>query len=172
MAASVADGAAGGIAIASRGRGAWWLPLNSRHLTRLSVSQESNPANTRVLHSHESQHSDIRQVHRVLRELRSQASPILMDSQAKHVLLAAGSAELLMRVPTDPDYREAIWDQAAGALLVEEAGGRVTDLDGLPLDFTTGRHLQRSRGLLASNGLLHDAALNSTRDNAKFPRSW
>jgi 3'-phosphoadenosine 5'-phosphosulfate (PAPS) 3'-phosphatase len=36
----------------------------------------------------------------------------------------------------EPDYREAMWDQAAGALLVEEAGGRVTDLDGLPLDFT------------------------------------
>jgi 3'-phosphoadenosine 5'-phosphosulfate (PAPS) 3'-phosphatase len=25
----------------------------------------------------------------------------------------------------DRQYREAIWDQAAGALLIEEAGGRV-----------------------------------------------
>jgi 3'(2'), 5'-bisphosphate nucleotidase len=82
-----------------------------------------------------------------------------MDGQAKQVLLAAGAAELLMRIPMDPDYREAIWDQAAGSLLVEEAGGRVTDLEGSPLDFTTGRRLLRNRGLVASNCLLHDAVL-------------
>lgn len=56
-----------------------------------------------------------------------------MDGHTKQVLLAAGAAELLMRIPIEPEYREAIWDQAAGALLVGEAGGRVTDLDSLPL---------------------------------------
>jgi 3'(2'), 5'-bisphosphate nucleotidase len=61
-----------------------------------------------------------------------------MDGQTKHVLLAAAAAELLMRIPTDPLHHEAIWDRAAGALIVEEAGGRVTDLDGLAFDFTTG----------------------------------
>jgi 3'(2'), 5'-bisphosphate nucleotidase len=83
--------------------------------------------------------------------------------QAKQVLLAAGAGELLMRIPVDPDYREAIWDQAAGTLLVQEAGGRVTDLDGLPLDFTTGRHLLRNTGLIASNRVLHDAVLEVAR---------
>lgn len=39
------------------------------------------------------------------------------------------------------------WDMAAGWLLVEEAGGAVTDLAGAPLDF--------GRPLLASNGLVH-----------------
>jgi 3'(2'), 5'-bisphosphate nucleotidase len=62
--------------------------------------------------------------------------------------------------------REAIWDQAAGAVLVEEAGGRVTDLGGLPLDFTTGRHLLRNTGLVASNGLLHDAVLSVVRERS------
>ena len=161
--AGVEDDAGGGVAIAARGRGAWWMPLNGSHLTRLSVSSESNRAKTRALHSRDSRHSDIDQLHRVLRELRSQASPVLMDGQTKQLLIAAGAAELLMRIPTDPGYREAIWDQAAGALLVEEAGGRVTDLDGLPLDFTTGRRLLRNTGLLASNGLLHDAVLNIVR---------
>jgi 3'(2'), 5'-bisphosphate nucleotidase len=103
------------------------------------------------------------ELHRILRELSSHASPMLMDGQTKQVLLAAGAAELLMRIPIDPEYRETIWDQAAGALLVEEAGGRVTDLDGRPLDFTTGRHLSRNTGLVASNGLLHDAVLAIVR---------
>lgn len=42
------------------------------------------------------------------------------------------------------------WDVAAGSLLVEEAGGRVTDMEGGPLD------LDRPR-LLATNGLIHEA---------------
>ncbi len=161
--AAVESDAAGGVAIAVRNRGAWWMPLDSGRLTRLLVSTESNPAKTRALHSRESRHSDVDELHHVLGALRSAASPVLMDGQTKQVLLAAGAAELLMRIPIDREYREAIWDQAAGALLVEEAGGRVTDLDGLPLDFTTGRHLLRNRGLIASNGLLHDAVVNVTR---------
>ena len=40
------------------------------------------------------------------------------------------------------------WDTAAGVLLVEEAGGRVTDFDGQP--YPLGGPV-----LLASNGLVH-----------------
>jgi len=54
------------------------------------------------------------------------------------------------------------WDLAAGHILVEEAGGRVTDLDGGPLQY--GRqppvHL---RGVIATNGALHDASLAGLR---------
>ncbi len=41
------------------------------------------------------------------------------------------------------------WDTAAGILLVEEAGGRVTDFSG-------GQFNLDSREILASNGLIHD----------------
>src|SRR5207248_11209202 len=44
------------------------------------------------------------------------------------------------------------WDIAGGALIVAEAGGRVTSMSGTP--FTS-----RGREVLASNGLLHDAML-------------
>jgi 3'(2'), 5'-bisphosphate nucleotidase len=57
------------------------------------------------------------------------------------------------------DYREKIWDQAAGSIVVEEAGGIVTDLDGKPLDFSQGRTLKNNRGICASNGALHATAL-------------
>jgi myo-inositol-1(or 4)-monophosphatase len=40
------------------------------------------------------------------------------------------------------------WDVAAGALIVAEAGGRVTNLDGSVLDLN-------ARKILASNGKLH-----------------
>jgi myo-inositol-1(or 4)-monophosphatase len=46
------------------------------------------------------------------------------------------------------ELRLGAWDVAAGSLLVEEAGGRVTALDGSPLD------LERP-SVLASNGIIH-----------------
>jgi 3'(2'), 5'-bisphosphate nucleotidase len=61
--------------------------------------------------------------------------------------------------PQRPDYRERIWDQAAGSILVEEAGGRVTDLDGKSLDFSWGRTLAANRGVLATNGVAHEIVL-------------
>ncbi|MEA5469572.1 inositol monophosphatase family protein [Spirulina sp. 06S082] len=60
------------------------------------------------------------------------------------------------------DKRENIWDHAAGAIVLEEAGGRVTDLDGKPLDFSLGEKLTANRGILASNGVIHDRALEFT----------
>jgi myo-inositol-1(or 4)-monophosphatase len=44
------------------------------------------------------------------------------------------------------------WDTAAGVLMVEEAGGRVTRFDGLPFELN-------SRETVASNGLVHEALL-------------
>ncbi|HYP54582.1 MAG TPA: inositol monophosphatase family protein [Pyrinomonadaceae bacterium] len=44
------------------------------------------------------------------------------------------------------------WDVAAGRILVEEAGGRVTHYDGRPFDIYT-------PPIAASNGLVHDAML-------------
>jgi myo-inositol-1(or 4)-monophosphatase len=49
------------------------------------------------------------------------------------------------------------WDICAGTLLVEEAGGRVTDLEGRPLTFNQPRTLRP--GMIASNGILHTGLL-------------
>jgi len=49
------------------------------------------------------------------------------------------------------------WDTAAGVLIVEEAGGRVTRFDGSPFAID-------SRETLASNGLVHDALLNEFKE--------
>jgi 3'-phosphoadenosine 5'-phosphosulfate (PAPS) 3'-phosphatase len=86
-----------------------------------------------------------------------------MDSQAKYVALAAGAGDLVVRLvsPDRPDYREWIWDQAAGCLLVTEAGGEVSDLSRARLDFSLGRRLESNVGVLASNGRLHSPALRA-----------
>ena len=71
-----------------------------------------------------------------------------------------------MPSPEAPDYREKIWDHAGGVVVLEEAGGRVTDIEGNPYDFTRGRRLEGNVGLLASNGALHAAALEAIRRTA------
>ncbi len=49
------------------------------------------------------------------------------------------------------------WDIAGGALIVEEAGGRITNMDGRPFQ-------SRGRDVLATNGLLHDDMLHVIAD--------
>ena len=92
-------------------------------------------------------------------------SPNWLHLSRLATILRVSKAELYLRLlsPQKPDYKEKIWDQAAGSLVVEEAGGWVTDLDGKPLDFTAGRSLSLNRGILASNGHLHAVALESLR---------
>jgi myo-inositol-1(or 4)-monophosphatase len=48
----------------------------------------------------------------------------------------------------------APWDVAAGSLIVEEAGGQVTNLEGGPLDLASGH-------ILATNGLIHGQVKDS-----------
>jgi 3'(2'), 5'-bisphosphate nucleotidase len=84
-----------------------------------------------------------------------------MDSQAKYGAVAAGEAALYLRLPSPkyPDYREKIWDHAAGAIVVEEAGGKVTDMYGKPLDFYTAAKMMHNRGVVVSNGAIHHDVL-------------
>jgi myo-inositol-1(or 4)-monophosphatase len=55
------------------------------------------------------------------------------------------------------ELRLGTWDAAAGSLLVEEAGGRVTDLDGQPMNLAAPQ-------IVASNGLIHDELLETLRE--------
>ena len=59
-----------------------------------------------------------------------------------HMLVARGSAEAMI----EPQLRT--WDWAAVKVIVEEAGGRITQLDGSPLEDT--------KSVLTTNGHLHD----------------
>ena len=159
-------GGAGSLILAVRDQGAWTTPLvGDEDFQKLHTSTIQDPAQARVLRSVKSGHTNIGQIDQFAQVLGLQAPPVSMDSQGKYALLAAGSGELYLRLlsPDKPNYREKIWDQAAGSLVLQESGGMLTDLDGKQLDFSTGRSLINNRGILASNGLLHPAALHALR---------
>jgi myo-inositol-1(or 4)-monophosphatase len=64
--------------------------------------------------------------------------------------VAAGRFEAFWEQKLNP------WDISAGALLVQEAGGRVTDSAG-------GAFSSRTGSIVASNGLIHDAVVETIR---------
>ncbi|MBD3280680.1 inositol-phosphate phosphatase [Candidatus Dojkabacteria bacterium] len=64
-------------------------------------------------------------------------------------LLASGSADVVIEAKTK------IWDVAASKVLVEEAGGKVTDFYGRELDFQTLEDIEA----VATNGILHDEVI-------------
>ncbi len=149
----------GSLAIAIRGEGAWAAPIDGGPWTRLTVSTCEDPVAARLLRSVESAGGTNRTLAKIRRELGMTAPEIRLDSQVKYLALAAGEGDLIIRLPRRGGRPENIWDHAAGALLVEEAGGRATDLRGDRLDFAAGRQMVRNLGIAASNGRLHPAAL-------------
>lgn len=62
-----------------------------------------------------------------------------------HMLIASGRAEVMV----EPHL--SVWDVAATSLVVSEAGGRLTDIDGTPS--------LRAGNAVVSNGLLHETLL-------------
>lgn len=159
------DSTTGALLIATRGQGAKLLPLwdDSLDGQPVSVSQVSATRDARFCESVESGHSSHSDAARIAEILGITTEPVRMDSQAKYATVARGEASVYLRLPTRADYEEKIWDHAAGSIVVEEAGGRVTDIHGKPLDFTQGRTLKHNRGIVATNRLMHDDVVRAVQ---------
>ncbi len=127
----------------------------------IRVSGGGDPAAWRLVESVESGHGHHSLQERIAQAVGVTGGTVRMDSQAKYGAVARGEAALYLRLPSPrtPDYRENIWDHAAGVLVVEEAGGRVTDIHGRRLDFARNAKMVDNRGVVVSNGPIHDRVL-------------
>ncbi|MAG32495.1 MAG: 3'(2'),5'-bisphosphate nucleotidase [Deltaproteobacteria bacterium] len=158
------DGKPGCLLSAARGLGAQARPLlgaGGEGSTAIRVSSVTETSAARFCESVESGHSDQDQSAQIARALRISEEPVRVDSQCKYAIVARGEAQIYLRLPTRKDYREKIWDHAAGLVVVEEAGGRVTDVRGHDLDFGHGRTLDNNAGVVATNGPIHEAVLQA-----------
>ncbi|KAM7254743.1 hypothetical protein ACFE04_019984 [Oxalis oulophora] len=78
--------------------------------------------------------------------------PLRVYSMAKYAAIARGDAEIFMKFAR-AGYKEKIWDHAAGVIIIQEAGGVVTDARGNPLDFSNGIYIEGlDRGIIACAG--------------------
>jgi 3'(2'), 5'-bisphosphate nucleotidase len=158
-----ASAGTGCVFYASRGGGAFMVPLDGGDPRPVRVDTFADPSLARFCESVESGHSNQDDSADVGRRLGITRAPIRMDSQCKYGTVARGTASIYLRMPTRKDYVERIWDHAAGWMVITEAGGRVSDVTGAPLDFSCGRGLERNKGVVATNGLLHDAVIAAIR---------
>ncbi len=134
--------------------------------TTIAVSPEQSLAASRFCESVESAHSDHSQSKAIASLLGIAGESVRMDSQAKYAAVARGDAEMYLRLPTRKGYVERIWDHAAGYAVLRAAGGTITDVDGVALDFKHGQGLERNRGVVASNGVHHAALIDAIAKTA------
>lgn len=87
---------------------------------------------------------------------------IQKDSMAKFCMVADGTADLYIK-PMDKN-RSFSWDFLPGTLIVNEAGGIVSDLKGNNLKFSNEKCIITAPGLVASNGILHEEILKYLKD--------
>jgi len=156
--------ATGALFAAARGQGARVLPLWSQGSGEaIRVAAVRQPSEGRFCESVESGHSNQDEAAQIAARLGITSKPFRIDSQCKYAAVARGDASIYLRMPTRKDYREKIWDHAAGKIVVEEAGGRVSDVSGKPLDFTKGSTLEDNRGVVATSGAIHDQVIEAVR---------
>ncbi len=160
------DGPRGVVFLAVRSRGAEMLPLDGGPAQPIAVAPLADPQAARFVESVESGHVN-HAAHQSLAHVLGITRPsVRLDSQAKYGIVARGEAAIYLRLPSAQklDYREHIWDHAAGSLIIQEAGGRVTDALGQDLDFGQGRQLSKNQGVVASNGYLHPTILQAVQE--------
>ena len=149
--------------VALKGKGSVQMDRNGMSQRHISVSRVRNPSEAIITESVETDHANHLAHQRLAEGLHIAQPSLKMDSQAKYGILARGEVTLYLRVPSpsEPGYKENIWDHAAGTIIAEEAGGKVTDVLGQPLDFSCGIKMVRNHGVVVSNGMIHDVVLKA-----------
>lgn len=156
----------GCVMYARRGGGrAWMLPLVFgdekldwvKYLVEIRVSSIDDPALATVCEPVERANSNHDFTAGLAHSVGLRKKPLRVYSMVKYAAIARGDAEIYMKFARC-GYKEKIWDHAAGVLIVQEAGGVVTDAGARQLDFSKGIYLEGlDRGIIACSGpLLHD----------------
>jgi 3'(2'), 5'-bisphosphate nucleotidase len=156
----------GYLMIARQGGGAHMMDLVSGEIKGVTISTNTDPRRMIQVQSYESSHGNASLQKKISEILAMENEPRPMDSQVKYGILAAGEADIYVRIPHPDslDYKEKIWDHAAGSLIVREAGGVATDIFGRPLDFSTGITLKNNTGVLATVPAVHQQVVDIIKD--------
>ncbi len=132
---------------ATRGDGAF-LVREGGAPARLHVSDVREPTQIRMVASKSHRTAAI---DRVRAELGIRDELNVGSVGLKLGLIAEGVRDLYV----NPAGHSKLWDACGPEAILVEAGGRLSDAAGAPLDYR-GRELGNLRGLIASNGVLHE----------------
>jgi 3'(2'), 5'-bisphosphate nucleotidase len=146
--------------------GASSRPLSKGSLapkSSISVRRMTDVSKAVFCQSVEPGHTSTGDVAAIVEQLGIKSKAVQLDSQAKYGTVARGAADIYLRMPVDKVYQEKIWDHAAGDLIVREAGGEVTDMNGKRLNFGLGRTLGDNKGVIATPKNLHAQVLGAVQ---------
>jgi 3'(2'), 5'-bisphosphate nucleotidase len=118
--------------------------------TPLAVSAVAAAADVRLVASKSHRSLDL---DRVKQELGVTNELNIGSVGVKLCMIAAGMRDLYV----NPATRTKAWDTCAPEAILVQAGGRLSDLFGDPIDYT--KELAHHRGLVASNGRVHDEVI-------------
>ncbi len=157
----------GAILYAVKGQGAYRAPRSDlSRAFKITCDQISDPALAVFCESVETGHTAHGWSKKITELLGSKSKPFRIDSQCKYAAVSSGQASIYLRLPTRPGYEEKIWDHAAGYIILMEAGGRISDTLGQPLDFSVGRTLRNNQGIVATSSGVFDSVLQATMESA------
>ncbi len=161
------DGEKGCLLYAVKDDGAFQAPLSDLSQAIPVASDSISEASQAVFcESVESGHTAHGRSARIGELLKSQATPFRMDSQCKYAAVSRGQASIYLRLPTRPGYEEKIWDHAAGFIVLLEAGGKISDTFGNPLDFSLGRTLRNNKGIVATSAGVFEPVVEAVLQSA------
>ncbi|KAF2772323.1 3'-phosphoadenosine 5'-phosphatase [Teratosphaeria nubilosa] len=165
--ASDEEGKFGVLFSAVQGQGAQSRPLSKAALkegSNIQMKPLTTISDATFCESVEAGHSSQGDAAAIAQKLGITKPSVRMDSQAKYGSIARGAGDLYLRLPVRKDYVEKIWDHAAGDLIVREAGGQVTDVEGQRLDFSHGRTLVRNKGVIAAPRDVHAHVIQAVKE--------
>jgi 3'(2'), 5'-bisphosphate nucleotidase len=154
---------------AVKGQGASWRPMGRGGLlpaTRIDRGRGNAPVELRDVHFVDSSNSPATLTGKVreLAEITGALYPApteLYSSHMRYAAMALGGREFVqLRWPKPGKGPWSIWDHAGSQLIYAESGaGKVTDLAGNPINFTTGEKLSKSWGLITADETIHGKIL-------------
>lgn len=152
---------------AVKGHGATSRPLGKGALapeSKIHMKPLDDISQATFCESVEAGHSSHSEAAQIAKKLNISKESVRMDSQAKYGSIARGAGDLYLRLPVSQTYQEKIWDHAAGVVIVQEAGGVVTDAWGKKLDFGIGRTLKENKGVVAAPSALHSKVIEVVKE--------
>lgn len=139
---------------ATKGGGSW-IEGPKRNAERMSVSAQANP-HEMILASSRSHRSP--RMERVVNLFRFKQEVRRGSVGVKIGLITEQQADLYLHL--SPSTKQ--WDTCAPEIILHEAGGRLTDLFGLPLRYN-GVRIDNRNGIVATNGAAHETVIEKLR---------
>jgi len=162
------------------GRGVRMRPLHSdddddtilREWTKSSTEESTSSRRIIMAESYEKSHTkgDTNLALMTKFNVDPDKDVLRIDSQVKFAALVRGDANVYFRFVA---FDICIWDVLPGYVLVVESGGRVTDKQGKPVDFTLGRTIKSNSLIVTAAGMgkVHDQLLAAVARFESEPRA-